>query len=80
MTKQIFFKPTAGVNVPLPMELRINERKHGPASCVAPEGEVFEESTWWLRREREGDGTISAPPTAAQASKEAPRASKGSDQ
>lgn len=76
---QIYFKPTEGVNVPLPIELRVNGRQRGPASNVAPEGELFEESTWWLRREREGDGIISAPPQAAQASKEAPRASKGSD-
>lgn len=46
---KVFAKPAPGTIVPRP-----------DGGSLAPEGELVEKSDWWLRRERDGDVTITA--------------------
>lgn len=50
---EVFVQPSAGLLVPFAPESRPHGRRH-----LRPEGELVTDSTWWRRREREGDVTI----------------------
>lgn len=51
---EVFAKPRAGLLVPFAPESRPHGRRH-----LLADGEVVTDSTWWRRREREGDVTLS---------------------
>lgn len=53
---EVLVQPKAGLLVPFAPESRPHGRRH-----LRPEGELVTDSTWWRRREREGDVTISLP-------------------
>lgn len=61
---QVFVQPVAGLLVPLDPESRPHGRRH-----LHADGELVADSTWWRRREREGDVTISTPKTPAPVAK-----------
>lgn len=46
---KMFARPSPGMIVPKP-----------DGGSLAPEGELVEMSGWWLRRERDGDVTLTA--------------------
>jgi len=57
---KIFVIPAPGIRVPDPTTPK------GAKSAVAmipPEGKLVDESTYWIRREREGDVKITAAPS-----------------
>ena len=52
MRDRIFVTPAPGVSL-----------KTANGTPVPPEGEVYKISSWWKRRERDGDAIISQPKT-----------------
>lgn len=52
---KILFVPSPGIRVPDPSTPKgVPSRQ----AMIPPEGKIVEESTFWIRREREGDGKI----------------------
>jgi len=65
---EVFVKPTAaGLLVPYAPEARPHGRRH-----LHADGELVTDSTWWRRREREGDVSISTTPTKSARAKGSP--------